>query len=154
GWDEIADGPVAGHGSSGLDTPLTRALLREEAVAFLGPDWPVVSYDDRTYRAWCRSSLERLVADAHGLMVMRRGVSPLVLQAARLAQGAATGRVFSKSEAGETATSLVPIHVRRILNDAVGYRNGANTSMYWGPFERKYDALRLLRELAAAVADQ
>jgi hypothetical protein len=154
GWDEIADGPVAGHGSSELDTPLTRALLREEAVAFLGPDWPVVAYDDRTYRAWCRSSVERLAADAHGLMVMRRGVSPLVLQAARLAQGAATGRVFSKSEAGETATSLVPVHFRRILNDAVGYRHGANTSMYWGPFERKYDALRLLRQLAAAVAGQ
>jgi hypothetical protein len=59
--------------------------------------------------------------------------------------------VLSKTEAGELALSLVPVHFRRILHDAAGYRNGANTSMYWGPFERKYDARQLLRQLVQAV---
>lgn len=153
GWDEIADGPTGDPaGRAALDTPLTRALLREEAVAHMGPDWPVVAYDEQRYRDWCRRSLEALVSRRHGLLVMRHDVSPLVLGAARLALGAATGRVFSKSEAGESAISLVPPHFRRILHDAAGYRNGATTSMYWGPFERKYDARQLLRQLVAAIS--
>lgn len=179
GWDELADGPgsadsgaaaagaagagVAGAGAaasggpgvgpSELETPLTRFLLQEEAVAVTGPDWPVVAYEEAAYRRWCVAELRRLAEGGQGMMVMRRGVSSLVLQAARLAQGAATGRVFSKSEAGETATTLVPVHFRRILNDSVGFRNGAKTSMYWGPFERKYDARRVIRELLAAVGE-
>lgn len=157
GWDVIADGPSSSGpspaGRSELDTPLTRALLQEEAVAYTGPDWPVVAYEEGEYRDWCRRRLEDLVEGDHGLLVMRHDVSPLVLQAARLALGAATGRVYSKSEAGEAGTTLVPPHFRRILHDAAGYRNGANTSMYWGPFERKYDARQLLRALRAAVVD-
>ena len=153
GWDEIADGPSGDPAARpALDTPLTRALLREEAVAYLGPDWPVVAFEADEYREWCRRRLEELVAADHGVMLLRRGVASLVLQAARLAQGAATGRVFSKSEAGDSALALVPVHFRRILHDAAGYRNGANTSMYWGPFERKYDARQLLRRLVEAVS--
>ena len=149
GWDEIAEGP--GERSAPLDTPLTRALLCEEAVAYFGPDWPVVAYEEADYRDWCREELAALAAEDHGLMVMRNGVADLVLQAARLAQGAVTGRVYSKTEAGNTALSLVPHHFRRILTDAAGFRNGAHTSMYWGPFERKYDARELIRHLVKAV---
>jgi hypothetical protein len=149
-WKEISEGsPVAG--SSPLDTPMTRAILREDAVALLGPDWPVVAYDDTEFRAWCRAQLQKEVAASHALMVMRRAVVPVVLEAARLAQGAVTGRVLSKSEAGETATELVKPHFRRILTDAVGFRQGAHTSMYWGPFERKYDARQLVGALAEAA---
>jgi hypothetical protein len=152
GWDVIADGPTGDPSTwAALDTPLTRALLQEEAVAYLGPDWPVVAFDEEGYREWCRRALGELAAADHGLMVMRRGVAALVLQAARLAQGAATGRVHSKSEAGESAMSLLPPHFRRILHDAAGYRNGATTSMYWGPFERKYDARQVIHRLAEAV---
>ncbi len=149
-WDDIAEGSPAGAGD-GLDTPLTRALLVEEAIAVSGPDWPVVAYDEVEFRQWCRRRLHALAAGSKGLMVMRRDVVPLVLEAARLAEGAATGRVMSKSEAGEVALGLVPRHYRRILNDAVGYRRGANTSNYWGPFERKTDALQVIRHLVAAV---
>ena len=150
-WDTIADGTPAGAATPELETPLTRHLLREEAVAVIGPDWPVVAYEADDFRAWCRARLAAMVADDHGLLLMRRGVTPLVLDAARAAEGAATGRVLSKSEAGNKALELVPNHYRRILSDAVGYRNGANTSMYWGPFERKTDARQLIRHLAEAV---
>ena len=158
-WDTIADGPrPAGRAAPGdqgarseLETPLTRHLLAEEAVAVIGPDWPVVAYDADDFRAWCRGRLAAMAADDHGMLLMRRGVTPLVLDAARMAEGAATGKVLSKSEAGNKALELVPNHYRRILSDAVGYRNGANTSMYWGPFERKTDARQLIRHLADAV---
>lgn len=152
GWDEIADGPTGDPSSwSDLETPLTRALLREEAVAYIGPDWPVVAYDEDDYRQWCRRSLVDLGVEARRMLIMRREVAPLVLQAARLALGAAQGRVYSKTEAGQAALALVPNHFRRILHDAEGFRNGASASMYWGPFERKYDARQLIRRLVEAV---
>lgn len=153
GWDEIAEAPRGDPAlRPALDTPLTRALLQEEAVAVAGPDWPVVAFEEEEYRRWCRRSLAELVEQSGGLMLMRHDVSPLVLQAARLAIGAGSGRVVSKSGAGDSALSLVPQHFRRILHDAAGYRNGATTSMYWGPFERKYDARQLLHRLVEAVA--
>jgi hypothetical protein len=139
GFDKSAPGSLA--------TPMTRALLRQDPVALMGPDWPVVGYDEAAFRAWCADRLRTLVTTRKGLLVLRRAVTPLVLEASRLAQGAITGRVFSKSEAGESIGMIVAPRYRRILTDAVGYRRGAQTSMYWGPFERKYDALVLLRDL-------
>jgi hypothetical protein len=94
-----------------------------------------------------------MAAGRKGLLVMRRAVTPLVLEAARLAQGAVSGRLMSRTEAGESVGPLVSTRYRRILTDAVGFRAGAHTSMYWGPFERKYDALILLQDLAHLAAD-
>jgi hypothetical protein len=149
-WSEIADGPGAAE-RSGLETPMTRALLRHDAIALYGPDWPVVAYDAAAFKSWCIDRLRSLRDGSNGVMLLRRGVSDLVLEASRLAQGAMTGRVFSKSEAGETVGGFVPPHFRRILTDAVGYRQGANTSMYWGPFERQFDMRVLLRHLLEAA---
>jgi hypothetical protein len=154
GWDVIADGPSGDPaGRPTLETPLTRALLREEAVAYIGPDWPVVAYEEDEYRDWCRRSLLELARQPHGLMVMRSGVASLVLEAARLALGAVHGQVYSKTEAGDAGLALLPNHFRRILHDAAGFRNGASTSMYWGPFERKYDARQVIRRLVEVVTD-
>src|SRR5262249_41355785 len=103
-------------------------------------------------RAWAVARLQALVASAHGLLIFRRDVAPLVLEAARLTQAVITGRVLSKSEAGELAMPMVSTRHQRLLTGAVGYRHGAHFSMYWGPFERKYDALTLLRELRDVAA--
>ncbi len=151
GWEVIADGPGPGPPESPLETPLTRALLRDDAIALAGPDWPVVAYESTDLRAWCTSRLSALASTPHGAMVMRKGVSSLVLHAAQLAAGATIGKVLSKSEAATAAAPLVPTHFRRILTDSAGYRRGARTSMYWGPFERKYDARQVIAELARAV---
>lgn len=150
-WAEIAGEP---HRPAPLETPMTRELLRKDALALFGPDWPVVWHDTEEYQAWCARRLQALVEGDKGLLLLRRAVTPLVLEGARLVQGALTGRVYSKSAAGESVGSLVPAHFRRILTDAVGYRRGAQTSMYWGPFERKYDALVLLGHLLDAVASR
>jgi hypothetical protein len=150
-WEDLARGDPSGGTGGRLDTPMTRAILREDAVTLTGPDWPVVAFDDEAFRRWCQGRLAQVAAQAQGLMVLRRGVVPVVLEAARLAEGALNGRVLSKCEAGQIASGLVKSHFRRILTDAVGYRQGARTSMYWGPFERKYDAREVVRHLAAAA---
>jgi hypothetical protein len=149
-WEDLdAEGP--GTSASARDiplaTPLTRAILRHDPMALFGPDWPVVGHDPGALQSWSAEQLRALVAASHGLLVLRRAVAPLVLEAARLAQVAITGRVFSKSAAGEAVMPIVSTRQKRILTDAVGYRRGAQTSMYWGPFERKYDALTLIRDL-------
>lgn len=162
-WSEVAGGlvpapggtsrPVAERRTDELDTPLTRALLRDEAVPLVGPDWPVVYYSEAELRSWCTAKLIGLAEQAASQsMVMRTQVTPLVLEAARLAVGSLAGQVVSKSEAADAASRLVPHHFRRILDDAVGFRGGARTSMYWGPFERKYDARALIKRLAEAVS--
>jgi hypothetical protein len=159
-WDDLdASGPGSGRENivaglaarSPLATPLTRAILRHDPMALFGPDWPVVGHDLESFQQWSAARLRGLVTRDHGLLVLRRAVVPLVLEAARLAQAAITGRVLSKSEAGESVMSIVSTRQKRLLTDAVGYRRGAQTSMYWGPYERKYDALTLLRELLEAA---
>jgi hypothetical protein len=153
-WDDLdADGPGSGSSSAEmpLATPMTRAILRHDPMALFGPDWPVVSLDPDAFQRWSAGQLQALASASHGLLVLRRAVTPLVLQAAQLAQGAITGRVLSKSEAGEAVMAIVSTRQKRILTDAVGYRRGAQTSMYWGPFERKYDALTLVRDLLEAA---
>jgi hypothetical protein len=150
-WEEIAGTP---RSDASLETPMTRELLMRDALTLHGPDWPVVWHDPDAFRTWCTRRLGDLVSSRKGPLLLRRAVTPVVLEAARLAQGAVTGRVMSKSGAGESVGPLVPPHFRRILTDAVGYRRGAQTSMYWGPFERKYDALVLLRHLMDAAVSQ
>jgi hypothetical protein len=160
-WEDLdvnGPGSTGGDGAAGapainpLATPMTRAILRHDPMALFGPDWPVVGYDPAAFRAWAVARLQALVSAAHGLLVLRRAVTPLVLEAARLTQAAITGRVLSKSEAGELAMPIVSVRHQRLLTDAVGYRQGAQFGMYWGPFERKYDALTLLRDLLEAAS--
>jgi hypothetical protein len=146
-WEEVAGGPPALRRPAPLATPMTWAILRRDPMALVGPDWPVAWHDEEAERAWFASRLRELVTGRLGLLVLRRAVVPMVLEASRLALGVRSGRVLSKSEAGEVVQSEVSPKYRRILTDAVGYRKGAQTSMYWGPFERKYDALSLLEDL-------
>ena len=153
-WEDLdAAGPGVTESTGGipLATPLTRAILRHDPMALFGPDWPVVGHDPGALQRWSAGQLRALATASQGLLVLRRAVAPLVLEAARLTQSAITGRVFSKSAAGEAVMPIVSTRQKRILTDAVGYRRGAQTSMYWGPFERKYDAQTLVRNLLEAA---
>ena len=150
-WEEISGGPDALREPSTLATPLTWSILRNDPMPLFGPDWPVVWEDKTALKAWALASLAALAGANKGMLILRRDVAPLVLGAARLAQAAITGRVLSKSEAGESSAAIVSSSHRRVLVDSVGYRQGAQTSMYWGPFERKYDALAVVQDLKAAA---
>jgi hypothetical protein len=158
-WEDLEEGgpgsvsgAVGAAGTPALATPMTRAILRSDPMALIGPDWPVVAFDPDVLKAWCVDRLHALVTSRHGSLVLRRRIAPLVLESARLAHGAISGRVLSKSQAGEAIIQVVSSRHRRILTDAVGYRRGAQTSMYWGPFERRSHALDLIRELDRTAA--
>jgi hypothetical protein len=152
-WEEIAGGPTSVEDPSPLATPMTWTILRNDPMPLYGPDWPVAWTDPGELRRWALERLRALAAGRQGLLVLRRDVGPFVLEAARLAHMAIAGRVLSKSEAGESITGIVSSRHRRVVVDSVGYRQGAQTSMYWGPFERKYDALALARDLLRAADD-
>jgi len=150
-WEEVSGGPRTVARPSRLATPLTWAILRNDPMPLFGPDWPVVWEDQVALRTWALDRLNASASVGRGMLLLRRDVGPLVLETARLAQIAMTGRVLSKSEAGESVSGFVATSHRRVLVDAVGYRQGAQTSMYWGPFERKYDALAVVEELIVAA---
>jgi hypothetical protein len=79
----------------------------------------------------------------HRLLWTRRRVAPLVLAAAQAVQPGAT-----RQEAAGVLLDRVSSRSQRILRDAIAYDQGTRVSMYWGPFERKHDAIYLLGELA------
>jgi hypothetical protein len=83
----------------------------------------------------------------HRLLWTRRRVAPLVLAAAQAATPGA-----GRQEAAGALLDRVSSRSQRILRDAIAYDQGTRVSMYWGPFERKHDALFFLDEAATLAA--
>ena len=77
-------------------------------------------------------------ARAAGLPPGRGAAGP---EAARLAQAVLPAGWCRSPRPGNWPCRWSSTRHQRLLTDAVGYRHGAHSSMYWGPFERKYDAL-------------
>ena len=139
--------------SDELVNPFTWQILSVGAIDLRGPDRPKLWEDPTALSPWAAARLASLWAPEvpHlgrvGAMWLRRRVSSVVLEVSRLAVAARSGRALSKTEATRVLEPQVPGRFRRILADAVGYRSGGRTSMYWGPLERKQNAVELLREL-------
>ncbi len=129
-----------------LANPMTWAILATSPRALSGPDDPTVHTDPEAVRAWFRAQMPEIARRTGGLL-WRRGLTRLVLQATRCAHGVLTGQVLSLHDAGEQALPEASHTGHRVITDALGYREGANTSMYWGPFERKANAVGLARQL-------
>ncbi|MGH9093626.1 MAG: aminoglycoside adenylyltransferase domain-containing protein [Acidimicrobiales bacterium] len=135
-------------------TPMTWHLLAADAMAIRGPEWFECWHDDAALRAW---ALERLqgrwrawwtsARRRPGSLWTRLPVTEGLLEVARLYTAATTGQVLSKMGAGDAALADVPERFGRVVRDAVGYRGGSGTSMYWGFIERKRHALELVDEL-------
>jgi len=159
-WDELAADPAdlappcwqgqrtlaAGE----LANPLTWQVMRTAAVCVAGPEYPDVGAGD--LREWAAQRLSSWWGPWIGkqgsrpdALLIRRATTERVLEAARLAQVVSSGRVVSKAEAGELALSVGEERFQRILKDAIGFRRGLRASMYWGPFERKRDAIAFIR---------
>jgi hypothetical protein len=137
-----------------LATPLTWHMLAAEALAIRGPEWFECWHDDAALRVWARGRLQgrwrtwaRSGRRRPGSLWIRRPVTEGLLEVARLYVAATTGRVTSKVGAGDAALADVPERFGRVVRDAVGYRGGSRTSMYWGFIERKRHALELVDEL-------
>lgn len=133
-----------------LANPMTWAVLAGHPHALRGPERPHVRSDGRAVREWFTGQLPGTVERTSRLL-WRRHLTRLVLQSVRCAHGALTGEVLSLRRAGELAMEGATHTGQRVIADALGYREGANTSMYWGPFERKSNAVTLVRDLLREV---
>lgn len=163
-WEDLAHNPsrrgapvVCGRRlvpSGELVNSMTWHILRTAAVCVRGPEYPDVWSGD--VRDWAE---ERIVEWWPGRVAawnrnptslwFRRQTCGPVLEMARLSVLTASGRVLSKLEAGESLIDGARPTVQRILKDSIGYRQGARVSMYWGPFERKNDAVNWVRTVIA-----
>jgi hypothetical protein len=155
-WGELAadpatvDAPVLeGRSpvpSAELVNPMTWQVLRISGICTRGPEYPEVGSGD--VRDWAADRIvTRWLAQLEGWrrhplsLWLRRRTAPAVLEVARLAVIASSGRVVSKLEAGQSLIDGARSSTQRILKDSVGYRQGSRVSMYWGPFERKRDVV-------------
>jgi hypothetical protein len=136
-----------------LANPMTWAIMANRPSPLHGEDPGTVHSGPDKVRAWCATRLPGL-AQRTGRLLWRRHLARVVLQSTRCAYGALTGDVVSLRRAGELALQTASHTGHRVITDALGYREGANTSMYWGPFERKSNAVILvddcLRQVEAA----
>ena len=154
-WSDLTGGPPGGGAcyegrravpADVLLNPFTWQVMRSAAVCVRGPEYPELwSGDLRAWAAtrltdhwagWVRASRRR-----PGRLWLRAATTEVTLEATRLVVALRSGRVVSKLEAGTSAIAAATNRSQRILTDAVGHRSGARTSMYWGPFERRGDAL-------------
>jgi hypothetical protein len=138
---------------SWLANPMTWAILANHPYPLQGEEPGAVHSDPDIVRAWCATRLPGIVLRT-GRLLWRRHLAAVVLQSTRKAYGALTGNVVSLRRAGELALQTASHTSARVITDALGYREGANTSMYWGPFERRSNAVILvedwLRQVEAA----
>jgi hypothetical protein len=139
-----------------LANSFTWHILAAGAIALRGPRHPAVRSNDAELEAWAEQQLHdhwgpwlESVQHRPGSLLFKRSVAGPVLEVTRLYGAATTGKVLSKLDAGEAVAPQVGQKHARILWDATGYRQGYHTSMYWGPFERKHDALDLIEQLTS-----
>jgi hypothetical protein len=124
---------------------VTWAILARYPRALHGPETAEVHDDPEALKSWFAARLPAIV-DRTGRLLWRRHLARIVLHSTRCAYGALTGEVASLRAAGEWALPNASHTSHRVVTDALGYREGANTSMYWGPFERKTNAVTLAND--------
>jgi hypothetical protein len=137
--------------------PYTRDLLHD-APALRGRRRPPAALRDGEIEAWAQRGLDERVrpwlrsTERTPVRGWTKGsLGPVLLDACRL-YAATQGHVLSKTEAAEMVVAEAPRSARRrkVLSEALSHRHGASTSNYWGPVERKRDALRLMAQLLEA----
>lgn len=141
-----------------LLNPFTRDLL-VGAPTMRGPERPTVAQPAGGIEAWAVDLLRRqwrpwarVAQRRPGAKWMKRSLANPVLDVCRL-YGAARGHVLSKAQAADLVLSEATATSRsnRVIQEALSYRQGVTTSNYWGPVERKGDAIRLIKRLADAA---
>lgn len=161
-----AASPVCYEGGRRIDsaefaTPLTWRILAEDSVCIRGPEYFPVHHADEELRSWASGRLagrwRAWVATAGrvpGQLWVRRSLAEDLLEVTRLHVAATRGQAVSKLRSGSLALDDVPGRFHRVVTDALGYRRGSRTSMYWGPVERKHHTLDLIGELTQRAGDQ
>ncbi len=159
-WTELAGEPppaespvVTPPEQNGLD-PFCRDVLYG-APTLRGPERPQVGQRDGAIEGWASHILGTRWASwaaaarrRPGKVWMKRALADPVLEVAQL-HAASRGDVWSKSQAGQALIGELPSGGgRKVLSEALSFREGSTSSMYWGPVERKKDAVALVTELS------
>lgn len=158
-WVELAAEPSAGTPvaypptGTGVD-PFSRDVLYG-APTLRGTDRPQVGQRDGAIEEWAghtlRSRWAPWAASAHrrpAKLWMKRSLADPVLEVAQL-HAACRGDVWSKTQAAQALIAELPAGAgRKVLSEALSFREGSTSSMYWGPVERKKDAIALVAGLS------
>ena len=159
GPDAVADGPTSQQGdfvvlARGNRNPVTWHML-PDAVTLIGElDRGGLWQDRERLVGWVRDNAQtywrRWLANASGLspagLAMLGRAAPMwgVLGISRLHYTQATGKIASKSAAGEWALTAFEPHWRPIIEEALAYRRGER-SPYANPLARRRDALAFVQ---------
>lgn len=157
-----AAGPACFEGGRAVDpgefaTPLTWAVLAEEAVSLRGPEYFAVADDREALRAWAAGRLAgrwKRWADTRrpGRAWTRQALAEDVLEVSRLYVAATRGLAVAKLRAGALALEDLGGRYERVIADVAGFRRGSRMSMYWGPIERKHHGVDLVEELVGRAS--
>jgi hypothetical protein len=172
---ELAAGPDAcGDGLTSHDSqffemargdrnPVTWTILRESAVSIFGElDRAALWHDPARLASWTLENVELYWAPWHARasnllsargLAMLGGSAPMwgVLGTSRLHCTLATGRIASKTAAGEYALTAFEEPWHTIINECLRIRRGERGSLYRNPFERRRDALDFIAMVIGAI---
>jgi len=172
GPDAAADGPTTQDGNlveqaRGNRNPITWLALRQPPLTVLGepPDPTTLWLDPGRVASWTCENVESYWAgwlqrttnlfSRGGLtMLGRRGPAWGVLGISRLHYTLATGRLASKSAAGEYALSAFDQRWQRIVRECIRIRRGEGGRRYANPLARRRDALAFVAMVIADIRER
>jgi hypothetical protein len=168
GPDACSDG-LTSHDNQFLElargnrNPVTWTMLREGAVPLFSElDRASLWHDPARLASWTRENVELYWAPwqarASNLfstlgLAMLGSAAPMwgVLGISRLHYTLATGRIASKSAAGEYALTAFGEPWRKIIRECLRVRRGERGSLYRSPFDRRREALDFIAMVIGAI---
>lgn len=168
GPDACSDGPTSRcnqflASARGNRNPITWEMLRLGAVTVIGElDRSTLWHDPERLASWTRQNVESFwvpwqvraskLLSISGLRMLGAAM-PMwgVLGISRQRYTLATGKVASKSAAGEYALTVFDRPWHRIIRECLRIRRGAAGGLYGNPFERRREALDFVAMVIAEI---
>lgn len=168
GPDASGDGPTSQDNqfleqARGNRNPIAWAMLNQDSVPLAGElDRARLWHDPARLASWTRENVELYwvlwhahasnLLSAQGL-AMLAGTAPMwgVLGISRLHYTLATGKVASKSLAGEHALAVFEERWHRIAREGLRIRRRLRGSLFGNPFERRREALDFVEMVIGTI---
>lgn len=168
GPDKAAEGPSTRDGlflahAQGNRNPVTWLALADQPRTVAGAlDRTNIWRDPARLLSWTRENVESYWVPWHarsGRLLSGAGLALLrpanamwgVLGISRLHYTVATGRIASKSEAGEHALKVFDSRWQRIVEESLRIRRGTPGKRYGNPFARRTEALAFVAMAIGAI---
>jgi len=168
GPDACGDGPTS-HDNQFLElargnrNPVTWTMLEQGSITLIGDlDRAMVWHDPARLTSWTRENVEQYWDPWHGRastllslpgLAMLGSAAPMwgVLGISRLHYTLATGKVASKSAAGEYALAVFEERWHSIIRECLRIRHGGRGPLYRNPFERRREALDFVEMVIGTI---